>query len=1322
MRAEVCVRAFLRGEGNRWEKAFQVEIASFCFKITERAKFSKKAVVIGGGLLGLEAAKAAYDLGLETTILEVAPHLMPVQLDLDAGKILQSKIEALGLKVKTGVKVLGVETGSDGLTGVKIEAEGQEETLEATLLIVGAGVRPRQELAEMSGLELGGRGGIKVDHRMRSATDEHVWAVGEIASFNGGMCYQLSAPGYTQAEILADHMTNPKAESKFADADLSTKLKLLGVDVASFGGSSDFWFKRQYSSSGEEIMSKVSKDEAAGVYKKLVFTPDGTKLLGGILVGDISAFAPLTAVSKRSDLGGVSPDELMAGQMPKVDDGGDGTNLGDDDHVCNCHSVPKKVIRDAIMKGAHTFEEIKKCTKAGTGCGTCIRNGPQPKLLAHTLNAKGVEAGVCKSLPFTHDDIEDLAKARQLKSYDELVSHLGYPSAAAESDKTALGGLLDRIGGKPKGEGLDHLGQLKALKEDLWKFVDKMNCNPILVRLAWHDAGTYDKSKTAFGERGGANGSIRFSPEISMGANNGLDKGVKYLEPFKADYPLVSYADLYQMAAAVSIEHAGGPKIDMKYGRKDASGPDDCPGRQSRGTADNAGLPDAEPGPDGAFGCGAKDAATHLRNIFYRMGFDDKGIVALSGAHTIGRAFKERSGTVKEGYGESSACPYTRSMPKGCPIRNDGGYGVGMPGGKSWTTKWLKFDNEYFQPSVYEEKDKDLLWLSSDRCLHQDEGFKQYFMLYKDDQAAFFRDFAEAYKQLSEQGVIQRARQVGVSANEESCATLVQNHLREVHQRALRALEDWSGPYVAEEGEYYYNLRLKVSTWHSPVAEWEQELLTRQTVLFWCLLGPGRVIRSQSDASGSDENEYTVGAMGSDFLSALRLPLNLVRRDSGTPPSTPSTTRSFHTARSVLSSRSQRSRMTTEDNERNSARGSPPSGSPREHHGWNSVVAESRELECHVDHSEELDLECGNNFNYNTAKGHSFPCNLLQQNCIMAVDGSYESLLELRVVGLDGEGFSLRLPDPKSGRDLFVLIRGRVPSKPGAQLSVYIGAEGLSLKKTLREQGIGSEETLSYMFLPTNLAQAMNLIQGFPVEDEFALDGIVELAGIEDTQTILWMNWPSTLLELTFGVNLPVGRQSPLRGWILQMTLHKVKLPGLRLIFPDEYNQSLKRIVWPNGLKELQIGQVEEGVDWPSGLKELTMGREFDHCLQKVNFPSNLEILGFSSEHSHSLEGVTWPKGLELNFLEHFEQELNHELPRSLEKELSFGFEGSSLENLSLPTSLQSLRCGIFTVSTTQMPLVNLDAGFDVVSDSEEEPAKPAAGAAGAAARPSLPR
>eukprot|EP00438_Fugacium_kawagutii_P027133 Skav225196 [mRNA] locus=scaffold3065:250317:257428:+ [translate_table: standard] len=223
-----------------------------------------------------------------------------------------------------------------------------EEILPSTLLIVGAGVRPRQELAESCGLELGSRGGIKawklwglragVDHRMKTATDEHIWAVGEIASYNGGMCYQLSAPG------ARDH---PGADGKFNDADLSTKLKLLG----------------------EEVMSKVSKDHD--------------------LFADISAFAPLTAVSKRADIGGLSPDELMAGQMPKVDDGGDGTNLGDDDHVpwqprwefsrwelrsgvpslharvCNCHSVPKKA-RPGMMQRSSGVDEMRPAWSCGS--------------------------------------------------------------------------------------------------------------------------------------------------------------------------------------------------------------------------------------------------------------------------------------------------------------------------------------------------------------------------------------------------------------------------------------------------------------------------------------------------------------------------------------------------------------------------------------------------------------------------------------------------------------------------------------------------------------------------------------------------------------------------------------------------------------------------------------------------------------------------------------------------------------------------------------------------------------------------------------------
>jgi len=318
--------------------------------------------------------------------------------------------------------------------------------------------------------------------------------------------------------------------------------------------------------------------------------------------------------------------------------------------------------------------------------------------------------------------------------------------AVLEQTRNLVTPLLDQVfNGKKKGDGLDQIGQLKALKKELWDFVDSMNCNPILVRLAWHDSGTYHKHIAEFPDRGGANGSIVYDPEIMRGANNGLSKAVKYLEPFKEEYPLVSWADLMQMASAVSIEHAGGPKIAMRYGRVDVAGPQDCPGETTRGTGANAGLPDAE----APYGCGSGTAQQHLRNIFYRMGFDDKGIVALSGAHTLGRAFKERSGLVPQGYGEANACVYTKSNSL-CPVRRDNKPGVGMPGGKSWTKRWLKFDNSYFHD--YVTKDPNLAWFSTDFALHNDEGFKPFFTTYKNDQDVFFRDYAEAHKMLSELG------------------------------------------------------------------------------------------------------------------------------------------------------------------------------------------------------------------------------------------------------------------------------------------------------------------------------------------------------------------------------------------------------------------------------------------------------------------------------------------------------------------------------------------------------------------------------------------
>jgi len=283
-----------------------------------------------------------------------------------------------------------------------------------------------------------------------------------------------------------------------------------------------------------------------------------------------------------------------------------------------------------------------------------------------------------------------------------------------------------------------------ACRKDLLEFIDKQNCAPILVRLAWHDSGNYDRRVSEFPARGGANASIRFDPELDFGANNGLFKALNYLKPFKKKYPGVTWADMIQMASACAIEVAGGPKILMKYGRTDAQDESACPGPKSRGTADNAGLPDALP----PFGCGAKDAATHLRNIFYRMGFDDEGIVALSGAHTLGRAFKERSGAVEYGYGDGKASKYTKSA---CPARHDGKPGIGMAGGMAWTPNWLTFDNSYFK-YLQRTHDKDLAWFPTDKSLHTDDKFKVYFDKFAQSQDAFFEAYRRAHKKLSECG------------------------------------------------------------------------------------------------------------------------------------------------------------------------------------------------------------------------------------------------------------------------------------------------------------------------------------------------------------------------------------------------------------------------------------------------------------------------------------------------------------------------------------------------------------------------------------------
>ncbi|CAL1362429.1 unnamed protein product [Linum trigynum] len=256
--------------------------------------------------------------------------------------------------------------------------------------------------------------------------------------------------------------------------------------------------------------------------------------------------------------------------------------------------------------------------------------------------------------------------------------------------------------------------QLKSAREDIKQILNSKFCHPILVRLGWHDAGTYNKNIEEWPRRGGANGSLRFEIELKHAANAGLVNALSLLQPIKEKYSGVTYADLFQLASATAIEEAGGPKIPMKYGRVDVSSAEECP--------EEGRLPAAGP----------PSPADHLREVFYRMGLNDKEIVALSGAHTLGRSRPDRSGWGKP------ETKYTKNGP-------------GAPGGQSWTAEWLKFDNSYFK-DIKAQIDEDLLVLPTDAAIFEDPAFKVYAEKYAEDQDAFFKDYAEAHAKLSNLG------------------------------------------------------------------------------------------------------------------------------------------------------------------------------------------------------------------------------------------------------------------------------------------------------------------------------------------------------------------------------------------------------------------------------------------------------------------------------------------------------------------------------------------------------------------------------------------
>lgn len=394
--------------------------------IEKYAKSCKKAAVIGGGLLGLEAAKSAMDLGLETSVIEFAPRLMPKQLDDFGSEALQTALEELGLEILLNKNTTQIG-GNGKLEYLDFKDGGR---LETDMVIVSAGIRPRDELAKKTGLDVGERGGIVVNDRMETS-DENIYAIGESA-LHSDMIYGLIAPGYEMADVVVENLTG--GEKKFKEFDMSTKLKLVGVDVASFGDA--------FGTSEEGSKKVIIDNKAKGIYKRINVSADGKRLLGGMLVGDAADYNMLQQIAQNGFALPPDPVDLILGERDGESGGQKVYDFPDESVICSCENVTKGDICSVIEEqGQEDIDSIKKCTKAGTGCSGCV---PMlDDLLTQSMQARGKEVRkvICEHFDYTRQELFDLIKVRELHTFDELLDDVGQGNGC-EKCKPAAASLL----------------------------------------------------------------------------------------------------------------------------------------------------------------------------------------------------------------------------------------------------------------------------------------------------------------------------------------------------------------------------------------------------------------------------------------------------------------------------------------------------------------------------------------------------------------------------------------------------------------------------------------------------------------------------------------------------------------------------------------------------------------------------------------------------------------------------------------------------------------------------------------------------------------
>jgi len=401
--------------------------------IRAAAASARRGVVVGGGLLGLEAANALKSLGLEAHVVEFAPRLMPVQLDDAGGAALKARIEALGVGVHLSRATQDIIVGEEYAYRMNFQ---DGDFLETDLIVFSAGIRPQDALGRACGLEVGARGGVVVDNDCRTS-DPAIFAIGECAAWNGSV-FGLVAPGYTMARTVAAQLAG-EAHTPFTGADMSTKLKLLGVDVGSIGDAH-----------GATPGSKSYRfiDEASASYRRLVVSPDGKTVIGAVLVGDNSYYDTLLQYAQNGIKLPAEPSSLIlpAGEgAPAL--GADA--LPDSATICSCHNVSKGAVCCQVDAGVTDLGELKAATKAGTGCGGC--SALLKQVFEHELAARGVEVdkSLCEHFAYTRQELYGIVRVEGIRRFEELLAKHGRGHVGCDICKPAVGSILASCWNQP---------------------------------------------------------------------------------------------------------------------------------------------------------------------------------------------------------------------------------------------------------------------------------------------------------------------------------------------------------------------------------------------------------------------------------------------------------------------------------------------------------------------------------------------------------------------------------------------------------------------------------------------------------------------------------------------------------------------------------------------------------------------------------------------------------------------------------------------------------------------------------------------------------